>query len=142
MEKITTASKNQLRLRFIACIYPMAYVLIWPLVYGILPAYSNYYVFGGMYFTLATSMMAWAMYLHRDISENAHTKRVSKLATWNPYSCAGDPGAALGSQEPQRRRPGLGPMGRLGDLGPAACFVAPADPKAATWVSSDFLWWI
>ena len=24
-------------------------------------------IFGGIYFTLATSMMAWAMYLHRDI---------------------------------------------------------------------------
>jgi len=67
MEKITTASKSQLRLRFIACIYPIAYMLVWPLIYGILPAYSNYYIFGGIYFTLATSMMAWAMYLHRDI---------------------------------------------------------------------------
>ena len=67
MEKITTASKSQLRLRFIACIYPIAYMLVWPLIYGILPAYSNYYIFGGIYFTLATSMMAWAMWLHRDI---------------------------------------------------------------------------
>ena len=67
MEKITTASKNQLRFRFIACIYPIAYVLGWPLIYGILPSYSSYYILGGMFFTLATSMMAWAMYLHRDI---------------------------------------------------------------------------
>tara|TARA_R110002012_G_scaffold203903_1_gene373394 strand:- start:668 stop:1156 length:489 start_codon:yes stop_codon:yes gene_type:complete len=67
MEKITTTSKNQLRFRYIACLYPIAYVLGWPLSYGILPSYSSYYIFGGIYFTLATSMMAWALWMHRDI---------------------------------------------------------------------------
>ena len=38
-------------------------------------------------------------------------------------------------QEPQKRRPGPGPMGRtgpaLGTWAPAASFVVPEDPKAA-----------
>jgi hypothetical protein len=67
MKKITTASKNQLVLRMIGCAYPVLYVLGWPLLYGELPAYSNYYIFGGIYFTLATSLMAWAMWMHSDI---------------------------------------------------------------------------
>jgi len=67
MKKITTASKSQLRLRAIGCAYTLLYILGWPLLYGILPSYSSYYVFGGIYFTLATSLMAWSLWMHRDI---------------------------------------------------------------------------
>jgi hypothetical protein len=83
MEKITTASKNQLRFRFIACIYPIAYVLGWPLLYGILPSYSSYYILGGIYFTLATSMMAWAMYLHSDIKWSVPAYALVGVALFN-----------------------------------------------------------
>ena len=82
-KKITTASKNQLRLRLIACIYPMLYVLGWPLLYGILPAYSNYYVFGGIYFTLATSLMAWAMWMHSDIKWSVPAYALVGVALFN-----------------------------------------------------------
>jgi len=83
MEKITTMSKNQYWFRTIACIYPIAYVLIWPLLYGILPSYSSYYILGGMFFTLATSMMAWAMYLHRDIKWSVPAYALVGVALFN-----------------------------------------------------------
>jgi hypothetical protein len=83
MKKITTASKNRLALRMIGCVYPMLYVLGWPLLYGELPAYSNYYIFGGIYFTLATSLMAWAMWMHSDIKWSVPAYALIGVALFN-----------------------------------------------------------
>ena len=83
MKKITTASKNQLVLRMIGCVYPILYVLGWPLLYGELPAYSNYYIFGGIYFTLATSLMAWSMWMHSDIKWSVPAYALVGIALFN-----------------------------------------------------------
>jgi len=67
MKKITTISKTRLRLKLIACIYPLVYLITLPMIYGILPSYSSYYILAQDWFTYATISMAFSMWLHRDL---------------------------------------------------------------------------
>lgn len=60
-------SKTRLRLKLIACIYPLVYLITLPAIYGILPSYSSYYILGQEWFTYATISMALSMWLHRDL---------------------------------------------------------------------------
>lgn len=83
IKKITTASKTQLALRAAVCIYSILYVIGWPLLYGILPSYSSYYIFGGIYFTLATSIIAWALWMHRDIKWSVPAYALIGVALFN-----------------------------------------------------------
>ena len=54
-------------------------------------------------------MAMTTLYLHRDFSKDAHHSKVFKLATWDPYSYAGDPWAALGSPGTTKEALRLGP---------------------------------
>ena len=63
-------------------------------------------------------------------------KRFSKLGTWDPYSYAGDPGAASGSPGTTKeaaRGPGSWALARSRPwaLALAASFVVPGDPETA-----------
>jgi len=83
MKKITTISKTRLRVRLVACLYALAYLVIWPAMYGILPSYSSYYHMGGIYFTLATSMLAWALWIHRDQKWSLPAYALAGVALFN-----------------------------------------------------------
>ncbi len=83
MKKITTASKSQLRLRFIACIYAIVYVITLPSIYGVLPSYSSYYSLGQEWYALATSAVALGMWLHRDIKWSIPAYALVGVALFN-----------------------------------------------------------
>ena len=81
------------------------------------------------------------LYPHKDFSKDAHHSKVFRLATWDPYSYAGDPWPALGSPGTTKEAAGsLGPRA-LARACPwaqalAASVVVPGDPKAAPWSSA------
>ena len=63
-----------------------------------------------------------------------HHSKVFKLATWVPYSYAGDPWAALGSPGTTKEEASAWAHGRArarGNPDPAASFVVAGNPQAA-----------
>ena len=62
---------------------------------------------------------------------NTISKRFLKLASWDRYSYAGDPGAALGSPGTTKEAARAWAHGQPGHPGLAASSVVPVDPEAA-----------
>jgi hypothetical protein len=83
MKKITTASKNQLRVRFAACVYALLYIITLPAMYGILPSYSSYYLLADGWYALATSAVALGMWMHRDIKWSVPSYALVGIALFN-----------------------------------------------------------
>jgi hypothetical protein len=63
------------------------------------------------------------LYVHWDFSKDGHHSKVFKFVTWDPYSYAGDPWAALGSPGTTKEsaRPGSPSPGPRLPMGPGPC---------------------